>query len=195
MTGAGHRLAWLLSLALAAAGALASHGVAYRIAEPDAELRRHLLEETGHGYINLDLIGSLLAALVIVGFAGSVLTGARRRFAPPLWIFALTPPVGFTVQEHAERMLHAGSLGVSPGLDAAFLVGLGLQIPFALIAFLVARALLFAASALAAGLGAPLRLRHAPDPGVVLPTTDRNPIGRVLVGARGQRAPPMLLPL
>jgi hypothetical protein len=195
MTGAGHRLAWLLSLALAAAGALASHGVAYRIAEPDPELRRHLLEETGHGYLNLDLIGSLLAALVIVGFAGSVLTGAHRRGAPPLWIFALTPLVGFTVQEHAERMLHAGTLGVNPGLDAAFLVGLGLQIPFALIALLVARALLFAASALAAGLGAPLRLRHAPDPSVVLPATDWNPVGRVLVGARGQRAPPMLLPL
>jgi hypothetical protein len=195
MTGAGHRLVWLLSLALAAAGALASHGLAYRIAQPDPELRRHLLEETGHGYLSLDLIASLLAALVIVGFAGCVLAGGNRRDAPPLWIFALTPPVGFALQEHAERMLHHHTLSVSPALDSAFLVGLGLQLPFALIALLVARALLFAAGALAERLGAPPPLRLAPDASLAIPIPDWRPAGRVLLGARGQRAPPSLLTL
>jgi hypothetical protein len=195
MTGAGHRLAWLLSLALAAAGALASHGLAYRIAEPDPELRRHLLEETGHGYLNLDVIASLLAALVIVGFAGCVLAGGHRRDAPPLWIFALTPPVGFTLQEHAERMLHDDSLAISPVLGSAFLIGLGLQIPFALIALLVARALLFAAGALAIRLGVPPPLRLAADASLAVPIADLRPTRRVLLGARGQRAPPNLLAL
>lgn len=193
MRSAGDRLAWLLSLALAAAGALASHGLAYRIAEPDPELRRHLLEETGHGYLSLDLIGSLLAALVIVGFAGCVLAGGNRRDAPPLWIFALAPPVGFTLQEHAERLLHDGSLSVSSMLGPAFLVGLGLQIPFALIALFVARALLFAAGALAERLGVPPPLWLAPDASLALPITDSLPPARVLLGARGQRAPPDLL--
>ena len=193
MTGAGHRLAWLLSLALAAAGALASHGLAYRIAQPDPELRRHLLEETGHGYLSLDLIGSLLAALVIVGFAGCVLAGGNRRDAPPLWIFALTPPVGFTLQEHAERMLHHDAFSAGTVLEPTFLAGLLLQLPFAVVALLMARALLVAAVVLARELGTPPRFRPAPDSSLAVPTGHWIPAAPTLVGARGQRAPPRSL--
>ena len=139
MTAAGHRLAWVLSLALSAAGALASHGLAYRIVEPDGERRHHLLEETGHGYLNLELAGSLLAALVVVGFTGCVLAGTRRRDAPPLWIFALAPPLEFALQEHAELVLHYHAFERSPIFTPVFLVGLGLQIPFALMALIAAR--------------------------------------------------------
>jgi hypothetical protein len=39
MSRTGDRLAWLLSLGLAAAGGLASHAVAYRVAEPHDERR------------------------------------------------------------------------------------------------------------------------------------------------------------
>ena len=190
MTAAGNRLAWLLSLALAAAGALASHGLAYRIAEPDAERRRHLLEETGHGYLNLELVGSLLAALVVVGFAGCVLAGAQRRPTPPLWLFAFAPPVGFALQEHAEYALHHNAFGTTPFLELTFLVGLGLQAPFALVALLAARALLAAAGALARRLGAPPHLRLAPDASFAVPAVEWLPAAPVLVGARGQRAPP-----
>ena len=52
MTMAGNRLAWVLSLGLAAAGGLVAHGLAYRIAEPDPERRHHLLESTGHSYLD-----------------------------------------------------------------------------------------------------------------------------------------------
>jgi len=191
VTAYGTRVAWLLSLALAAAGALAAHGLAYRIVEPDGERRRHLLDETGHGYLNPELAGSLLAALVIVGFAGCVLVGTRRRDAPPLWIFTLAPPVGFALQEHAELVLHNHAFGASPLVEPVFLVGLCLQIPFALIALLAARGLLAAAGALATRLGAPLRLRLAPDASLALPVADIRPATPVLVGARGQRAPPL----
>jgi hypothetical protein len=190
VTAAGHRLAWLLSLALAAAGGLAAHGLTYRIAEPDAALRRHLLEETGHGYLNLDLAGSLLAALVVVAFAGCVLAGNERRQAPPLWLFALAPPVGFARQEHVEHALHDNAFSAGLALEPAFLVGLGLQLPFAIVALLAARTLLAAASALAGHLGALLRFRLAPDACLALPVAEWRPTALVLIGARGQRAPP-----
>jgi hypothetical protein len=195
MTSAGNRLAWLLSLALAAAGALASHGVAYRIVEPNGERRRHLLEETGHGYLSFELAGSLLAALIVVGFAGCVLAGARRRDAPPLWIFGLAPPVGFALQEHAELLIHNQAFGPSPVLSPVFLVGLALQIPFALIALVAARGLLAAAGALAKRLGLPPRLRLAPDTSLEVAVSDWRPAAPALLGARGQRAPPEALAL
>jgi hypothetical protein len=190
MTAAGNRLAWVLSLALAAAGALASHGLAYWIVEPDSERRHHLLEETGHSYLNLELAGSLLAALVVVGFAGCVLAGARRRDAAPLWIFALAPPLGFALQEHAELVLHYHAFGRSPVLTPVFLVGLGLQIPFALVALLAARTLLAAAGALSRRLGSPPHFRLAPDASLELAVSNWQPAAPTLVGARGQRAPP-----
>lgn len=189
MTAAGHRIAWLLSLGLAAAGVLAAHGVAYRIAEPDAERREHLLEHTGHGYWDVPLLGSLCVALILVGFLGRVLAGSARRDAPRPALFALAPPLGFAVQEHAERLIHHDAL-VSTALEPAFLVGLALQLPFALVALLAARALLAAAGALARHVGSPPCIALAPDASLAVPGTDRIPPGPTLVGARGQRAPP-----
>jgi hypothetical protein len=189
VTSAGRRVAWLLSLALAAAGGLAAHGLAYRIAEPDPERRHHLLEETGHGYLDLHLVGSLLVALVLVGFAGRVLAGGHRAGAPPVWFFALAPLLSFACQEHAEHAL-TGSLSAGTPLESVFLVGLVLQLPFALAALLVARALLAAADALVVRLGSPPYFAFAPDTSLVLRFVDWSPAAPILIGARGQRAPP-----
>jgi hypothetical protein len=194
MMRAGHRPAWLLSLALAAGGALAAHGLAYRLAEPDPERRHHLLEESGHGYLHLHLVGSLLLALVLVGFVGRVLAGGHRAATPPLWCFALAPPLGFACQEHAEHAL-TQSLSTGTPLESVFLIGLALQLPFALAAFLVARALLAAADALVVRLGSPPRFALAPDVSLVLGFVDWFPAATILIGARGQRAPPALRPL
>jgi hypothetical protein len=193
MTSAGNRLAWLLSLGLAAAGGLAAHGLAYRIAEPDAERRHHLLESTGHGYLDPTLIGSLCVALTVLAFAGCVLAGIRRTAKPPLWLFALAPPVGFALQEHAERMLHEGAFSAGTVLEPTFLAGLLLQLPFAIVALLLARALLVAAVVLARELGAPPRFSPAPDASLAIPTGHWIPAAPTLVGARGQRAPPLPL--
>jgi hypothetical protein len=189
VTSAGRRLAWLLSLALAAGGGLAAHVLAYRIAEPDPERRHHLLEETGHGYLDLRLVGSLLVAIALLGFAGRVLAGEHRAGAPPAWFFALAPLLGFACQEHAEHVL-TGSLSAGTPLERVFLVGLALQLPFALAAYLVARALLAAADALVVRLGSPPRFALAPDTSLVLRFVDLSPAAPVLIGARGQRAPP-----
>jgi hypothetical protein len=191
MTGAGNRLALLLSLGLAAAGGLAAHGLAYRIAEPDAERRHHLLESTGHGYLDPTLIGSLCVALTVLAFVGCVLAGIRRHTRPPLWLFALAPPAGFALQEHAERMLHQDAFSAGTVLEPTFLAGLLLQLPFAAVALLLARALLVAAVVLARELGAPPLFRPAPDASLAVPTGRWTPAAPTLLGARGQRAPPL----
>ena len=193
MTRAGHRPAWLLSLGLAAAGSLAAHGAAYRVAEPHADRREHLLEETGHGYLDPALVGSLCVALIVVGFAGRVLARTGRADRPPLWLFALAPPLGFALQEHAERALHHDTLLLA-ALEPAFLVGLLLQLPLALVALLAARALLAAAADLARHIGCPPRPKLAPDASLALPGTYWIPSSPTLIGARGQRAPPSSLP-
>jgi hypothetical protein len=192
VTGARHRHAWLLSIAVAASGALAAHALAYRLVEPDAERRRHLLEETGHGYLDLKLFGAFLTAVALVGFIARVFAGGRRAGAPPLWLFALAPPLGFVLQEQAEHALHSNALSVDPLLAPTFLIGLLLQVPFALAALLAARTLLATADALAAGLGSPPRLAPAPDAGLALPVCFSVPAAPTLIGARGQRAPPHL---
>jgi hypothetical protein len=190
MMRGGHRPAWLLSLALAAGGALAAHGLAYRLAEPDPERRHHLLEESGHSYLDFRLVGSLLVALALVGFAGRVLAGGHRAGSPPLWCFALAPPLGFACQEHAEHAL-TQSLSAGTPLEPVFIMGLALQLPFALAAFLVARALLAAADALLVRLGSAPCLAFTPDTALVLRFVDWFPAAPVLIGARGQRAPPL----
>lgn len=192
MTEAGHRLAWLLSLGLAATGGLAAHGIAYRVTEPHHDERAALLEATGHAYLDLKLAGSLCVALVLVGFAGRVLAGAHRGGSPPLWLFALAPPVGFALQEHAERMLHHDGIVLLAAQEPAFLVGLALQLPFALVALLTARVLLAAADALAGSVGTPPRFAFSSDAGLAVPAASWFPSSPVLVGARGQRAPPAL---
>ena len=192
MTEAGRRLAWLVSLGLLAAGNVVAHALTYRIVEPEEEARAHLLEETGHGYLDLDLVLSLCVALVAVGLVGRVLAGTVTDRAPSLWIFALAPPVGFAVQEHAERILHHEAIATY-ALEPTFLVGLALQLPFALVSYLAARALLAAAGALARHIGSPPALRPAPDASFATPGTTFVPRVPAPAGGRGQRAPPARL--
>jgi hypothetical protein len=192
LTRGPQRFAWLLSLGLTVAGALAAHGLAYRFAEPHAERREHLLEETGHGYLHTTQLASLCVALVVVGFAGAMLAEARRAERPPLWAFALAPPIGFALQEHCERILASDVGGLHTILEPTFLFGLLLQFPFALVALLVARALLAAAGALARRLGTLPRAKLAHDAAcLALPAACWIPAAPTLVGARGQRAPPL----
>jgi hypothetical protein len=139
-----HRLGWLPALPLAAAGSAAAHALAYRIAEPDPRVRAELLEGTGHGYSALlaPFLGGCLALLVAV-LAAHFLAGFRNRRAPSLpgWPAALVPLVAFVVQEHVERLAAWGALPLSVVTEPTFAIGLALQLPFALLALLVAHAL------------------------------------------------------
>jgi hypothetical protein len=133
------RLPWLLSLPLMATGCLGAHSVAYRLFEPTGS-------EAGHGYLALaPLVLALGVSLGIVTAARSTLAGSARAGAP-VQLFAVLPPLAFTMQEHLERALHGGAV-LGTAVEPSFLVGLALQLPLALCAFLVARVLFRVAEA------------------------------------------------
>ncbi len=189
------RIAWLLSLALMAVGGLLAHLLAYRLVAPHEPARHHMLERTGHGYFeHLPLCLAVCGVVVALGLLVSVVGRLRggRPLHAPVWLFALLPPVGFTAQEHLERLIHLGTLPGVAVLEPTFVIGMLLQLPFALAAFLVARALLALAVALVE------TLRAAPRPRLVsldvgsLSLADLPPPrASGLARGYGQRAPPL----
>ena len=156
--------AWLLSLPVALAGSAAAHGLAYHLVEPDAHERAHLLAASGHGYLGqLRVLAAAAVALVLAGFVRQAALAARGREAPgPPLVVALVPPLAFVLQEHLERALHDGAFPAGALFEPTLLVGLALQLPFALLALAVARLLVRAAAALGRLLAAPPRVRARP---------------------------------
>jgi hypothetical protein len=136
----GSRSAWLVSLPIALAGCLAAHVAAYALATPEAAAS-HV-----HGYLaQLPLVGGGALAVVLAGTLRHALRG-RAGCRPSPLLFAMLPPLAFALQEHVERLGHPALVVLEP----TFLVGLALQLPFGLLAWLLARAILHAAEALGA---------------------------------------------
>lgn len=189
---AGPRLTWSLSLGLIVAGSLAAHTLAYRIVVPDPERRHHLLEESGHAYLDPAPLSSLCATLVVVGFLARALGGRAAGSGAPSWVFALLPPLAFAFQEHLERLIHNGALPHAAALEPTFLAGLLLQFPLALAAFVVARALVAGADALGEAL-APLPPRApAVELALVVPVSAVLPRRSARGLPRVPRGPPFL---
>jgi hypothetical protein len=143
------------------AGSQAAHVLAYRWAYPGLHLRVTALLASGHGYMAYEplVLGFALAALLVclLVVARDAALGREARPLPP-WAFALLPPLGFTLQEHVERWLHSGVFPWFTVLDPTFRLGLLLQLPFALAAYLAARVLLRVAE----HVGRTLRAASAP---------------------------------
>jgi hypothetical protein len=140
--------AWLLSLPLMVAGSQVAHALAYRLVYPQARVRLSALLSTGHGYLlgaagYVPLLLGTLGAVELVA-VGWVLAGSVRRSLQrpvPAWAFALLPIIGFTLQEVLERWLSSGRFPWWVVLAPTFQVGLALQLPFALLAYALARLL------------------------------------------------------
>ena len=167
------RLLWPLVLTFSTAGVLAGHDLAYRLAGVG--------REGLHGYLAHApqlLVAVSLPALLVA------LSGGRTH-APPTWAFGLLGAGAFASMEHLERLGHGGV----PWLltNPLFLLGLALQLPFALAAWWIARTLLaverpslrrpaarsqlaFAVPSLSvAPVAAPVRVRPRPRGPPVLP--------------------------
>lgn len=152
-------LPWLLAPPLMAAGSLLAHSLAYTLVEPGATERARLLRSTGHGYLAAAPV--LLAgcvALVLAALVAYALRGRRGGASPlPAWPLALVPLAGFVLQEQLERLVSGAPLDA---FEPTFLVGLALQLPFALAAVLLARRLARVAESVGRALVlAPPRLR------------------------------------
>lgn len=161
-------LSWLLTAPLMAAGSVAAHSigavmVGARLSEAAGEAAEGHARTAGSPW----LFGlGLLGAVGLVAVAGRLTVGGqagRRPIGRRLtgWLLLL-PPLAFTLQELAERLAHAESLPFNPALEPRFLVGLALQIPFAIAAFLLGRVVLRVAVAIARALAARWPVLPAP---------------------------------
>ena len=136
-------VAWLLSVPLMVGGTEAAHWLAYRLVYPVGWERSQVLAESGHGYFSLlPLLGGVAGALVVSGvfLHGRAVSrgGAGRVREVRLAQFAALPPLAFALQEHLERLIHDGTI-VGVALEPTFMLGLLLQLPFAVVAYLLAR--------------------------------------------------------
>jgi hypothetical protein len=158
-----------------AAGVLLSHELAYRITGTPTE--------RFHAYL-----GHAPQVLLLLTFSGIVVGGlGRSGAAPAAHVFPLVAVATFALQEHLERLVHEGTL---PFLltSPAFVVGILLQVPFALVAWVVARWLLAAA-----GDAAPLRRPLRPHFDLPLVAAPAAALGSTEPPAARGRGPPLLL--
>jgi hypothetical protein len=192
------KAAWVVALPLVAASWLGAHCLAYWLVSPGAEQHMGMHAEHGHawlGYTPALAIWGL--ALVIAGLVLCIGEGLRglRPSGPGVRVFALLPPAAFVVQEHVERLIGTGSIPADLVAEPTFLVGLALQLPFALAALLLTRALY----AIAFGLGRALAdnlaigrpLRFGPPSPRCRPICPMLVSPSVLALGHGQRAPPV----
>jgi hypothetical protein len=138
-------VALLVCLPLAVGGVLIAHQASYGLVAPDAHARQHLLEHTGHGYLeHLPLVVATLVTLVLAGLAGDAIRIVRGGCPAPAlaWTFAVLAPAGFVVQEHLERLIHDGVLPLDAWHQPTLLLGVLLQLPVSVLAWLVALTLL-----------------------------------------------------
>lgn len=192
-------VALLVALPFAAAAWLSAHCLAYMLVAPGGEEQMHLHAENGHVYFGY---GPAFVAfgltLTLVGLVLSVGEGMSRRPAAraPASLFALLPPVGFTVQEHLEHAIGSGTAPFDVITEPVFLAGLALQLPFAFGAWILTRAVQRFGYGLGRGLARELGVvRPAPfaPPSLVrLPSSATLISPSVLALGRGQRAPPAI---
>ncbi|MGZ4281980.1 MAG: hypothetical protein ACXWCU_15605 [Caldimonas sp.] len=185
--------AWSVALPLMVAGSQVAHVLAYRLAYPQMQVRLHALLVTGHGYMaRLPLVFAACAAIELIAFFTAAVGSLRREAAAPVpaWAFGLLPPLGFAVQEFLERWLSGALFPWWMVLQPTFRIGLLLQLPFGLAAYLVARLLLRAADEVGRALAEEPELRRASGP---LPGWPVSPtwVPRIsMLGARAGRGPP-----
>ena len=188
---AGARVAWTLAAPLLALATLAGHQAGYLLAIRNPHARADALAHDGHGYFAyLPIATGALVALAVLAVAWR----ARGRVGDALSmrVAASLPPLGFILQEQLERLVHAQAHGGSllPYAEPAFLAGLALQLPFALLALLLARKLQYVADAIAAARRPAVRWTMAFA--APLPPSSPLPRPRPLAGARSVRGPPAL---
>jgi hypothetical protein len=188
-------LTWLFALPLVLAGSQVAHVLAYRWVYPSSHVRLHALVESGHGYMaQLPLVFGIGAAIAAASLIAAVVDVARGRSLHrlPAWGFAMLPVLTFVVQEILERSLHTGTFVWQAVESPTFLPGLALQVPFAALAFVLARLLLRTANAVGRlfGGGRPLVGRRAPDL-LLRPSVLRLPRPAPLAASAAGRAPPL----
>lgn len=182
--------AWLAAVPLLFGGSQLAHALAYRIAYPQAHVRVLHMLATGHSYFTrMPLLLAAGGACVLLSLVVTAADAARGRAprALPAWGFALLPPLAFALQETLELSLHTGAFAWRALLAPTFVPGLLLQLPFALLMYLVARVLLRTAERIGRALARALPIGSR---GPAFASAPLAPPARLLAGRRLARAPP-----
>jgi hypothetical protein len=125
----GRTRPWLVVSPVIAAGVLVAHALAYRLTSTPTDPFHEYLAHAPQVLLLLTLSG-----LALAGFG-------PRRDAPPAWVFPVVAVATFAAQEHVERIVHDGGVPILV-TTPVFLAGLALQVPVALVAWVLARRLL-----------------------------------------------------
>ena len=188
-------LAWLLVLPLVAGGSQLAHWLGYALATPDAAARADTLAATGHSYLAalpvLVAISVGLVAAVLLLVAFDSLRG-RAQLRLQRWPFAVVPFAGFLVQELVERGAAGSAVSLAIALEKPVLIGLLLQLPFALGAFLVGYLLTRVAERLGRVLAPAGPVATSTRPRGVWPAERRLPPSSLALRAAAARGPPAL---
>jgi hypothetical protein len=189
-------LVWLVALPLVLAGAQLAHAVDYWLIAPDAHERSELLAGSGHAYFSyLPFFVALAGGLLVAGFVAVAVEARGARAVRPLdcWPLAVLPLATFVLQEHLERYVHDGAFPWHAVTERTFAVGLVLQIPFAIAAYVLTRLLLRAAESLGR-LSVPRPRFRRVAVHVLAPATVDAPIIAPLASGHPARGPPALTP-
>jgi hypothetical protein len=187
---------WAVVLPLLLAGTEAAHALAYRIVYPVASVRWQVLAASGHGYLGYaPLAFGVGTAILFAGLASTAVDAACRRPVRPLpaWAFATLPVVGFAVQEFMERLLASDAVPWWTFAQPTFRVGVLLQLPFALVAYVAARVLLRVGRELGRTVaGRAPHVAVAAAPAMRRPVAAELPRSSVLPRGWSERGPPPL---
>lgn len=170
-----------LSLPLAAAGCLAGHTLGYALAGSD---RR---DAQAHGYLAFAPQFLALCIAVVVLALGMRFAG-RLRGRPSAWPFAVLPPLAFCAQELVERLV--AGLPAHSVLEPAVFVGLAAQLPVAVAAYLLVRALVRVVDSAARAVSPVDCVLRFPSACLLSPATSPGPARAQLAFDRLGRAPP-----
>jgi hypothetical protein len=137
-------LTWLVTLPISLGGVEFGHALINAIAGSPTGLDGELFQRNGPGGGLGPLVASIAVGMVLLGLSARIAGIGGDTSGVPLspLPYACVAPLAFIVQEHVETVLHTGQLSLSTVRDPTFLPGLALQVPFALLAYLIARVLL-----------------------------------------------------
>lgn len=140
-------------------------------------------------YLPTSLVLCLALALPLA--AGAAVGGRwRGTTIRSLWLFGLVPVFGFFGHSAEPFLVGDGALTQLGALVPVALVGLLIQIPFALVAVGLARRILWLAENLARALAGPRTVACAREPDARMRAQNRNTRGFTLDLCASERGPP-----
>jgi len=200
------RFPWVIALPIAFAGSWTAHVAGRAIAagpvegsEATEHLERANITHGGAPPLGVAAVLAPFVAIALIVFAAWLWTKVRRkswRGAGARW-FLVLPAVAYVMGELLERLTSGGSeaLGLHALREPGLLLALVLQVPFGALAYAMARLLLAAARAIVAKVRKSVPDTQRPQRSDVGPVAWIAPARwYCLVGARGLRGPPVVLP-